>query len=130
MRRTPEDFTEPPDLAIEIVSPGQTLSGQIRKCLDLVARGTTVALLVHPGEESVFAFRPDQPLHVLQGDDRIDLDDVLPGFELTVRQLFEAVNWSWLDEDPETNTGVAAEITDQGAGAQADDAATSERSGG
>jgi Uma2 family endonuclease len=130
VRRAPDDFTEPPDLAVEIMSPGQTLSGQIQKCLDLVARGTTVAVLVHPGEESVFAFRSDQPLHVLQGEDRIDLDDVLPGFELTVRHLFEAVNWSWLDEEPETNTGAAAETMEQDVGPQADDAATSGRSGG
>jgi hypothetical protein len=77
----------------------------------------------------VFAFRPDQPLPVLQGEDRIDLDDVLPGFELTVRQLFEAVNWSWLDEEPETSAARSAERTNIGTEGQAD-AATSERSGG
>ena len=100
VRRAPPDFTEPPDLAIEILSPGQSLSEQMQKCLDYIARGSVVALLVQPEEEAVFTFRSAQPLGVLRGDDWIDLDDVVPGFELTVRQLFEAVNWSWLDDDP------------------------------
>lgn len=110
VRRAPPDFTEPPDLAIEILSPGQTLSEQMQKCLDYVARGTVIALLVHPEEEGVFAFRSEQPLRVLRGDDRINLDDVVPGFELTVRQLFEAVNWGWLDESPEASDGPQADL--------------------
>lgn len=101
VRTAPDDFTEPPDLAIEVMSPGQALSGQIQKCLDFVARGTAVAALVYPPEGSVFLFRPGRPLQLIQGDDRIDLDDVLPGLRLTVRELFEAVNWSWLDDEPE-----------------------------
>jgi len=80
VRRAPADFVEPPDLAIEVMSPGQTLTSQIQKCLKLVERGTMVAVLVHPDEESVFVFRHDQPLRLLQGDDRIGLHDVLPGF--------------------------------------------------
>jgi Uma2 family endonuclease len=117
-RQAPPDFTEPPDLAVEVMSPGQTLTSQIQKCLDFLQRGTAVAVLVHPEEEALFLFRSEQPLRVLQGDDRIDLDDLLPGFEMTVRQLFEAVNWSWLDDEPE--------IEDQAE----EDAAASERSEG
>jgi hypothetical protein len=32
------------------------------------------------------------PMKMLRGDDRIDLDSVLPGFQLTVRQLFNALS--------------------------------------
>jgi hypothetical protein len=42
---------------------------------------------------------------VLRGDDRIDLDDVLPGFSLTVNQLFAT---SAPDEVP-TSAGEAGE---------------------
>jgi hypothetical protein len=31
------------------------------------------------------------PQEALTGDDRIDLDEVLPGFELTVNQLFASL---------------------------------------
>jgi hypothetical protein len=63
--------------------------------------GVGIALIVVPEDVAVLEFRSGQPLRVLQGDDRIDLYDVLPGFELTVRALFEAVNWSWLDDEAE-----------------------------
>jgi Uma2 family endonuclease len=116
VRRAPPDFTEAPDLAIEISSPGQTLADQIQKCLDLLAKGTTVAFLIHPEEEAVFEFRQEQRLRVLRGDDRLELEDILPGFLITAREIFDAVDWSWLDEEPED-------------AAQADDdAAASERS--
>jgi Uma2 family endonuclease len=128
VRQAPADLTDPPDLAIEIVSPEQRLADLLKKSVDYIGRGTAVAAVVEPREETVMIFRPGQPLIVLQGDDRIDLDDVLPGFELTVRQLFEAVNWSWLDEEPEIDVvGMADAGT---TGPQAEDAAASERSAG
>src|SRR5581483_7484718 len=104
-RRPPADFTDPPDLAIEIVSPEQTVTSLMKKCQRYLAVGVKVALVVDPAADAVLAFRPGQPLQILQGDDRIDLDDVLPGFELTVQQLFEAVNWSWLDDEGELTDG-------------------------
>jgi len=118
VRRAPADFVEAPDLAIEIISPGQTLADEVQKCLDFLENGTIVALLILPGEEAVFEFRQQQPLNVLRGSDPLPVDDLLPGLGLTVRDLFEAVNWSWLDEEPEN-------------GDQADDEArASERSEG
>ncbi len=100
-RRLPADFFEPPDLAVEIVSPEQSVTDQIKKCLRYIALGVAVALLVDPDPETVLVFRPRQPLLLLQGDDRIDLDDVLPGFEQTVNAMFDAVAPDWLDEDAE-----------------------------
>lgn len=126
-RHLPDEFREPPDLAIEIASPGQKWVDLMRKCLRYLAQGTSAAVLVDPEQEAVLLFRPDQPLRVLQGDDRIDLDDVLPGFELTVRQLFEALSLGWLDEESEgpseptapAEAGAAAEVDAPGGAGQA-----------
>ena len=85
----------PPDLAIEIVSPGQSVSLLIRKCLWYAEIGVRVTLLVVPDDKTVFAFRPGAPLRALGGNDRIDLDDVLPGFELTVAGLFDLLVPPW-----------------------------------
>lgn len=101
VRRAPADFVEAPDLAIEIISPGQTLADEVQKCLDFLENGTIVALLILPAEEAVFEFRQQHPLNVLRGDDPLPVDDLLPGLGLTVRDLFEVVNWSWLDDEPE-----------------------------
>ena len=84
------DFNLPPDIAVEIVSPDQSLGEQMRKCLRYAGLGVPVSLVVDPEDKSVYAVRPGQPTQALRGNDRIDLDDVLPGVALTVNELFEA----------------------------------------
>ena len=83
-----DDYVTPPDLAIEITSPEQSVTSLVRKCLWYVAHGVRVALLVDPDDLTVLLVRPDAILQPLRGADAIDLADVLPGFELTVDELF------------------------------------------
>lgn len=89
--RVADDFFEPPDLAVEIVSPRQGITALVRRCLWYVASGVRIALLVDPGDESVLLFRPDEPTRALRGADQIDLGDVLPGFTLAVGELFDSL---------------------------------------
>jgi Uma2 family endonuclease len=90
----------PPDLAIEIISPDQPVRELLEKCLRYAEVGVAVSLVVDADDETVYAIRPNQPLRVLRGADRIDLDDVLPGFELTVSGLFDSIVPDWLVEEP------------------------------
>lgn len=53
-----QDFREPPDIAVEIVSPGQSTNALIRRCLWYIENGVTIALLADPNDESVFPFGP------------------------------------------------------------------------
>ena len=78
----------PPDIAIEITAPDQSASSLIAKCRRCVAHGVAIALIVDPDHRTVRRFRQGQPEQVLRGADRVDLDDVLPGFELTVDGVF------------------------------------------
>jgi Uma2 family endonuclease len=82
---------EPPDIAVEIISPGQTLKELVERCRWYVEHGVRAALLVHPRRRWVRIFRPGRELGPLKGSDRIDLGDALPGFELTVDELFRAL---------------------------------------
>jgi Uma2 family endonuclease len=94
----PEDFTDPPDIAVEIRSPGspgQSVTEQIEKCTRYQRMGVPITLFIHPEERAVMAFRPGQPLLVLQGDDRIDLDELLPGLDLTVQKMFQESAPAW-----------------------------------
>ena len=88
-----DDFTTPPDIAIEIVSPGQSIRGQHERCRWYVDNGVEIALCVNPRPRtrSVTLFRAGCEPITLTGHDRIDLDSVLPGFELTVATLFAAL---------------------------------------
>jgi Uma2 family endonuclease len=81
------EFTEPPDIAIEIVSPEQSVNALVRRCSWYVANGVRVALLVDPADESVLAFRPGRPPRAWGGSDRIDVSEVIPDFVLSVDQL-------------------------------------------
>jgi len=86
--RIGDEFREPPDIAVEIISPGQRPNALVRRCLWYVAHGVKVALLVDPYDETVLLFRPGQvPVH-LQGTDLIDLSDVLTGFSITAEEIF------------------------------------------
>jgi Uma2 family endonuclease len=86
--RMENDLFEPPDIAIEIVSPEQSSTVLVRRCLWYVDNGVQIALLVDPDDDTILAFRPGQRPVVWRGTDRIDLSEVLPTFELTVEELF------------------------------------------
>lgn len=118
-----------PDIAVEIVSPDQSVTSLIRKCQDeYLAHGAQIALVVDPDDEAILAFRPGQPVRVLQGDDRIDVDDVLPGVTLTVRDLFDRIMPRWVSErKPQLGQAASEDAVD---GQAEDDAAAPERSGG
>ncbi len=90
--RIANDFFEPPDIAIEIVSPEQSSNALVRRCLWFVEQGVEVALLVDPADESILAFRSDGRIDTWHGADRIDLSEVLPDFELIVEQLFMSLH--------------------------------------
>ena len=64
----------------------------VRRCLWYVVNGVHLALLVDPVDESVLAFRPNHVPRPLRGSDRIEFGDVLPGFELPVHELFDALS--------------------------------------
>jgi Uma2 family endonuclease len=117
-----------PDIAVEIVSPEQSGTSLIRKCQRYLALGAQIALVVDPEDEAILAFRPGQPVRVLQVDDRIDVDDVLPGVTLTVRELFDAIMPAWVRRRS-TQLNQAASAGDE-VGLAEDDAAAPERSEG
>src|SRR6266851_6594357 len=84
----PDDFVEPPDIAIEVVSPKQSVNSLVRRCVWYVDNGVRIALLVDPYDRSVLLFRAGTAIRVSRGADPIDLSAVLPGFELTAEQVF------------------------------------------
>ena len=81
-------FGDPPAIAIEIVSPDQSVTSLVEKCLEFVAQGTELALLIDPGDRAILDIRPGGQVRALRGTDRLDLTSVLPGFELTVDDVF------------------------------------------
>jgi Uma2 family endonuclease len=86
-----DDLLIPPDIAVEIVSPEQRVNALVRRCVQYVTLGVRIALLIDPDDRSVLLFMPDAVPVALTGTDAIDLESVLPGFRLTVNDLFKSL---------------------------------------
>jgi Uma2 family endonuclease len=82
---------EPPLVAIEIASPGQSRRQLRDDCEWYVANGVALALLLDPEHQSVLVYRPGTPAQRLQGTDVLDFGDGLPGFQFVVGDLYAAV---------------------------------------
>ncbi len=77
-----------PDLALEVVSPGDTAQEVDEKVQEYLAAGSRLVLVVHPRTETITAYRPDGSAAVLRAGDVLDGGDAMPGFRLPVEQVF------------------------------------------
>ena len=84
-------FTEPPDVAVEIVSPEQSVTSLMRKCVWFVEHGVRAALLVDPDDRTIMVLRASRPVAVVRGSDAVDLSDVVPDLRLTADEVFGAL---------------------------------------
>jgi Uma2 family endonuclease len=85
------DFREPPDIAIEIVSPGQSTNQLVLRCLSFVEQNVRAALLVDPAHKSVLIFRPGAVPIGLHQNDVVDLADIVPGLTVSIGEIFAAL---------------------------------------
>jgi Uma2 family endonuclease len=82
--------TTPPDLAIEIASPGQSRGELADRCAWYVQQGSTMALLIDPEARTIEAFSAGAR-KTLRGAETLPLEPVLPGLELSVGEVFSAL---------------------------------------
>lgn len=80
----------PPDLAVEVVSPSDRMDKLMVKVMNFVAVGTLV-WVVYPRLQEIHVYAPGQTVRQLGLDDTLTGDELLPGFELPVRELFDAI---------------------------------------
>ena len=83
-----------PDMAVEIISPSQSLAEARRKAEVYLRHGTAVVWLVHPAEQNAEIWTAGN--EVVPKSETIDLDGtltggaVLPGFTLPLSRLFQS----------------------------------------
>ena len=82
-------FAGPPDLAIEVLSPSNTVSAMLEKIGEFLEAGTHVVWLVDPKARSVVIHGPDAPPRVKRGEETLDCPELLPGLAWPVASLFE-----------------------------------------
>ena len=77
-----------PDLAVEVLSVGNTPAEMKRKRKEYFFSGVRLVWLVDPAARTIEVFTsPDQHL-TLREEQALDGGDVLPGFSVPVREIF------------------------------------------
>jgi Uma2 family endonuclease len=79
----------PPDLAVEIASPGDRPSEIHAKVIDYLARGVRLVWVVDPKKRTVTAHVPEASPVTLTMDDVLDTGEVVPGFACAVSRIFD-----------------------------------------
>lgn len=79
-------FDGPPDAAFEVVSPGDTNTEIEEKTLAWLRAGTKVVVVVDPRTKTARVHRTGSASNV---EDAIEIDDVIPGWRLSLAELFE-----------------------------------------
>ncbi len=79
----------PPDLAVEVVSPSDTITRVTEKARRYLAAGAKAVWVVNPRRKTVTVYAHDAPPKIWGIADDIDGGTLLPGFRMAVRDVFE-----------------------------------------
>jgi Uma2 family endonuclease len=80
-----------PDLAVEVVSPGDRPDEVKEKVQDWLDAGTRMVVIIEPRKEVVTVYRSPTESTVLTINDELTGGDVVPGWATPVRALFPPV---------------------------------------
>ena len=81
-------FEGPPDLAVEILSPSDRASEVIAKVQDWLHAGCKVVWVVDPVTETIPVHESKDRIFELTKSDSLSGGEILPGFSLSVRDIF------------------------------------------
>ena len=90
-RRVPQtrSWAVAPDLAAEIISISNTADEVAEKLEEYFKVGVRLVWVVYPRQMKVYVYASPTKVQVLALDDELEGGDVLPGFRLALRTLFE-----------------------------------------
>ncbi len=87
----PDDAFWPgaPDLAVEVISPGDSRTEVAEKVEAWLAAGTSMVWVIDAKLRTVAVHRPTGDVRTLNETDEIDGGELLPGFRMSVATIFE-----------------------------------------
>ncbi len=86
----PEEFYPgSPDLAVEVVSPSDTVRQMLRKVNQYLKFGTQAVWVVYPDRQEVDIYEAGGGVTTLDAGQTLDAPGLLPGFSVPVAELFE-----------------------------------------
>lgn len=82
-------FPGAPDLAMEVISPSDRYSQVEEKVADWLEAGTMAVIVVDPRRRAVKVHRSLSDASILTDADILSIEDVVPGWQMTVAEIFE-----------------------------------------
>jgi Uma2 family endonuclease len=79
----------PPDLAVEVTSPGDRKSEIEEKVSAWLSAGCAAVWIVDPKAKTVAIHRPNSVIQVLAASDVLQGDPIVPGFSCSLLELFK-----------------------------------------
>jgi Uma2 family endonuclease len=86
-------FPGAPDLAVEVLSPGNTRIELDERLADFFSSGARLVWIVHPDEQYVEVCRSLCDRRIVGPAGPLEGEDLLPGFRLAIAELFK--DWEW-----------------------------------
>lgn len=84
-------FERPPDLAIEVVSPGDRPVSIAEKVAFYLRAGVPITWVIDPADQLLTEFRPGRESIRYARGERVSAEPVLPGFDLDLDEAFSMV---------------------------------------
>ncbi len=78
-----------PDLAVEVVSESNTAKEVVQKVVDYLSAGSRLVWVVYPDLKQVHVYTDLTSAQILTEPAELDGGDVVPGFRLSLTELFE-----------------------------------------
>nr|WP_202803747.1 Uma2 family endonuclease [Spirulina subsalsa] len=89
LKQSPRTFANlAPDLMVEVKSPTDSLVKTRAKIAAFLEAGTQVGILINPDNQTVEVYRPNGSVERLQAGDRLQVKELLPGWELPIVELW------------------------------------------
>jgi Uma2 family endonuclease len=78
-----------PDLAVEVVSPTNTADDVLTKIFEYFQVGVERVWVVYPTQRQIYVYSSPAELKIVSEKDELTEDELLPGFRLPLRTLFD-----------------------------------------
>ncbi|MBW4579000.1 MAG: Uma2 family endonuclease [Tildeniella nuda ZEHNDER 1965/U140] len=90
LKRPPRGFFQgSPDLAVEILSPNNTVEEIHDKIVEYFENDTRLVWVIHPDEKYVLVYHSPEPDRFLRSQHVLEGEAIVPDFAIAVAELFE-----------------------------------------
>jgi Uma2 family endonuclease len=84
-------FDAAPDLAVEVLSPSDSITKSEKKMQLYLAHGTRLGWMIDTKNKTARVYRPGEAFELLKGDKALTGIPVLPSFRISLAKIFESI---------------------------------------